>query len=184
MALAESLKTNSTLEELELVNCDIGPAGGKAIGEALQLGMAVLTDLNLRANNLGPQGAAGLGESGTQGRRVVEPKPCTVRHRGRRAAAREPQPFFLGRSEASLAFICRTEAVPRPNRSPLGPLPNPYVRGPFITHNQRATTHNELPQVGHGRFQRSRLVALQPTVRCVATGPLRPVASGPGISHK
>ena len=53
IAISESLKTNKTLEELNLFNNGIGPAGGKAIGEALQLGIAVLKKLDLRFNDLG-----------------------------------------------------------------------------------------------------------------------------------
>ena len=52
IAIGESLKTNSTLEELDLGNNGIGPAGGQAIGVGLQAGTAVLTALNLQNNIL------------------------------------------------------------------------------------------------------------------------------------
>ena len=57
ISLGKSLKTNSTLEELELINCRIGAEGGKAIGVGLQAGIAVLTGLNLAGNDLGPAGS-------------------------------------------------------------------------------------------------------------------------------
>ena len=53
IALGEALKSNKTLKELRLANCNIGAAGGKAIGEALQMGIAVLTTLNLSSNQIG-----------------------------------------------------------------------------------------------------------------------------------
>ena len=60
IAIGESLKTNSTLEELELASCEIGTEGGKAIGVGLQAGIVVLTDLDLHYNDIGPDGAKAL----------------------------------------------------------------------------------------------------------------------------
>jgi len=67
ISLGESLKTNKSLEELELCNCDISAIGGKAIGEALQLGIAVLTKLDVRSNGLGDDGRNAL-RAATKGR--------------------------------------------------------------------------------------------------------------------
>jgi len=66
IALGESLKTNKSLEELELYKCDISAIGGKAIGEALQLGIAVPTDCNLLHNNLDVESATMLAKIGTE----------------------------------------------------------------------------------------------------------------------
>ena len=57
VAISESLKVNKSLEDLNLNNCGIGARGGKAIGEALQLGTAVLTVTDLRFNNLDTESA-------------------------------------------------------------------------------------------------------------------------------
>ena len=51
-ALGKALKTNKSLKELELEECNIGPNGGKALAAALSEGAAVLTYLNLSRNRL------------------------------------------------------------------------------------------------------------------------------------
>ena len=57
VAVSESLKVNKSLEDLNLSNCGIRARGGKAIGEALQLGISALSKLDLR-NNTGLGNAA------------------------------------------------------------------------------------------------------------------------------
>jgi len=71
IALGESLKTNSTLETLELINCDIGAEGAKAIGAGLAVGIAVLTDLDLSRNKIGSTGAKAIAEALQSGMAVL-----------------------------------------------------------------------------------------------------------------
>ena len=61
-AIGESLKTNSTLEELVLVRCGIGPAGGRAIGVGLQAGITALKKMVLSHNQIKDEGAIAIGE--------------------------------------------------------------------------------------------------------------------------
>ena len=51
--LGEALKSNKSLKDLELVNCGIGVEGGKALASAL--GIAVLTNLDVRYTRLTPE---------------------------------------------------------------------------------------------------------------------------------
>ena len=44
IAIGESLKTNSTLETLQLEYCSIGVEGGKAIGACMLAGITMLTN--------------------------------------------------------------------------------------------------------------------------------------------
>ena len=60
IALGEALKSNKTLEELDLFKCSIGAEGAKALASALSEGSAVLTSLNLEMNHVGPEGAKAL----------------------------------------------------------------------------------------------------------------------------
>jgi len=56
IAIIESLKINTSLEELALRECGIGPGGGKAIARALSSSMPVLKSIDLRNNTLGREG--------------------------------------------------------------------------------------------------------------------------------
>ena len=53
IAVAESLKSNESLKELELVDCGVGVNGTKALATALSEGKAVLTSLDLSSNDIG-----------------------------------------------------------------------------------------------------------------------------------
>ena len=61
-ALAEALKTNGTLMELNLHNISIGDAGARALAEALKTNNA-LTTLWLHNNSIGVVGAHTLDEA-------------------------------------------------------------------------------------------------------------------------
>ena len=63
IAIGESLKTNKTLETLELAQCRIGQAGGKAIGVGLQAGIAVLKRCDVSANHMNFEAKAALQEA-------------------------------------------------------------------------------------------------------------------------
>merc|ERR1719231_1095947 len=52
-ALCRGLRTNSTLKQLHLPYCDIGPLGGAPLGEMLSYNRLALTVLNLQGNKLG-----------------------------------------------------------------------------------------------------------------------------------
>ncbi|KAL9965540.1 hypothetical protein ACROYT_G029354 [Oculina patagonica] len=60
--LAEALKKNTSLTELNLSGNNIGDAGANGLAEALQKNTS-LTELNLSVNNIGYQGANGLAEA-------------------------------------------------------------------------------------------------------------------------
>jgi len=60
IALGESLKTNKSLEGLELRSCDIGPEGAKGLADALASGSAVLTDCSLIKNTFDVESAKTL----------------------------------------------------------------------------------------------------------------------------
>jgi len=71
IALGESLKTNKSLEELELIKCSIGPEGAKGLADALASGSAVLTSLNLRGNAIRSEGAKALAAALSSGSAVL-----------------------------------------------------------------------------------------------------------------
>ena len=60
-ALGEGLKVNAVMTNLNLSMNQIGPTGATALGDALKVN-AVLTNLNLFRNKIGDVGAAALGE--------------------------------------------------------------------------------------------------------------------------
>ena len=62
IALADELKTNTSIKELELYVNDIGPAGATAIAKALEENKS-LTTLNLNRNKIGPTGATSLAKT-------------------------------------------------------------------------------------------------------------------------
>eukprot|EP01125_Pyxidicula_operculata_P006476 TRINITY_DN2242_c0_g1_i3.p1 TRINITY_DN2242_c0_g1~~TRINITY_DN2242_c0_g1_i3.p1 ORF type:complete len:151 (-),score=9.12 TRINITY_DN2242_c0_g1_i3:966-1418(-) len=62
VVIADSLKTNSTIEELILVRNKLGPSGTKILSEAIAINKSINT-LNLTANRLGPEGCKYLSES-------------------------------------------------------------------------------------------------------------------------
>ena len=61
-ALAEALKINTTLRELNLSKNFISDEGGKALAEALKIN-TTLTKLNLSKNSIGNQGASAIAEA-------------------------------------------------------------------------------------------------------------------------
>ena len=73
IALGEALKMNKSLKELELMECGIGPNGGKALAAALSEGTAVLTKLNARGNDVGDEGEKVLRDAaeGREGFRLL-----------------------------------------------------------------------------------------------------------------
>ena len=67
MAMAEALKTNSTLKEIRLDFNNIGDEGAAALAETLKRN-STLHRLCLTNNNIGDEGAIALGERGTEER--------------------------------------------------------------------------------------------------------------------
>ncbi|EGD77003.1 hypothetical protein PTSG_12575 [Salpingoeca rosetta] len=61
-AIGEALKVNTTLTSLDLYSNNLRPEGGKAIGEALKVN-TTLTSLDLDGNDLGPEGGKAIGEA-------------------------------------------------------------------------------------------------------------------------
>jgi len=61
-ALAEALRTNTTLTEINLTCNGIGPEGAKALVETLQLNIK-LTTINFGCNGIGDEGAKALAEA-------------------------------------------------------------------------------------------------------------------------
>ena len=61
-AIGNALKTNSTLEELWLINCEIG-LGGKKLAAALSQGAMALTNLDVRLNSLTNEDTEALQEA-------------------------------------------------------------------------------------------------------------------------
>ena len=55
-ALCRGLRTNSTLKQLHLPYCGVGPLGGAPLGEMLSYSKLALAVLNLQGNKLGGQG--------------------------------------------------------------------------------------------------------------------------------
>ena len=61
-SLAEAMKVNTTLTQLDLLYSDIGDAGAASLAEAMKVN-TTLTQLTLRGNKIGAAGAASLAEA-------------------------------------------------------------------------------------------------------------------------
>ena len=68
MAMAEALKTNSTLKEIRLDFNNIGDEGAAALAETFLKRNSTLHRLCLTNNNIGDEGAIALAERGTEER--------------------------------------------------------------------------------------------------------------------
>merc|ERR1712096_569572 len=62
VALAEALKTNTTVQTIDLGSNRIGPEGAVALAEALKTNTTV-QKIDLGSNSIGPEGAVALAEA-------------------------------------------------------------------------------------------------------------------------